>query len=72
MDESEEIREVIEVIEMLSGHADGVDDKHMALMSTPRVLVKALGVTLKKSDEVWNYLQEEKGRGECVRNKMLK
>lgn len=53
-----EIRQVIDVLEMLSQHAEGVDDEHIALMSTPCILVKALEVTQEKSDKVWNFLYD--------------
>lgn len=58
-----ELRQVIDTLNLLVDSIDDLDDKHIALMSTPCVLAKALEVTVKKSDEVWNYLREEKSNG---------
>ncbi len=54
-----ELRQVIDTLNLLVDSIDDLDDKYIALQSTPCVLIKALEVTVKKSDEVWNYLREK-------------
>ena len=51
-----ELRQAIDVLEMLVDQACGVPDEFICLMSTPAVLIKALEGTVEKSDIVHSYL----------------
>lgn len=57
-----ELRQVIDVLEMLLHHCDGLPDEYICLMSTPAVLIKALEGTVKKSDTVHSYLFDQSSK----------